>query len=616
MPDVDLARREGVELVNTGSWEILSGTWEPNRTDILAAVEAAQCSAVRRPKIKLGHLDPRFNKPEPEEATQGTILDGTPSLGWFDNLRASSDGETLLGDQVALPWLTKVQAAAWPDRSIEGKRNVRCALGHSHPFVITAVSLLGETPPGIPTLKSIRSLDDLPAALGVAASGEDSDGGEDVQATIRAAAEPDAEPVHTGAMVALIPTIEDAARLAVDGGLPVEEIHLTLAYLGEAADLGAQGKQDVIDAVSRNVNGLPVLAADVFAAAAFNPGDTNDREPCLVYLISGDPVDAVHDLVDEAMFDVLSPAPIPPQHRPWFAHVTGIYTGDLALISDLAARVGPITFDRVRLAFAGDVIDIPLIPDTERDPALEPVAASAQIHTRIDELRAARDVAASATPLEVTFRPGSGDAVLDALRDAVERNYSTPELPAAEPEQPNPDPKEDLVSTELSGIRSRLGLDDTADEQAILSALDELKVKADTPAPPAEPTPEMVAASAAATEKAEKATAAADLMKEELARLSGELATIKASAAQTVKASFFSGLLGAGQLKPADEETWSVRYDRDPQMVTEILSARAPGSEVPVMASGVAGPPEPAQDDDAEWAAMVARLDAPTGKVA
>jgi hypothetical protein len=186
----------------------------------------------------------------------------------------------------------------------------------------------------------------------------------------------------------------------------------------------------------------------------------------------------------------------------------------------------------------------------------------------------------------------------------------TPDLPAAEPEHEIPtEPKEDLVS-DLSAFRSRLGLDDTADEQAMLAALDELKTKAETPA---EPTEEMVAASAAATEKAERAQSALELMKEELARQSSELATIKASAASSVKASFFGGLLTAGKLKPADRETWEARYDRDPEMVSEILGGRAEGSEVPVMASGTVGSAEPegAEDVDTEFDREFAGLFSP-----
>lgn len=630
----DLARRTGIELIRTGSWAASTGSWNPTREDILAAVKAQECPAVRRPRLKLGHTDERFNG------------DGEPALGWFENLRTSDGGHTLLADQVALPWLNQVQAAAYPDRSIEGNYKHRCSLGHEHPFVITAVALLGVTPPAVSTLKSVQ---DLPAMLGVAAAQEIPEGAEHVQCTVRAAEE---VVEHTGAMVALIPAAEDAERLAVEGGESASELHLTLAFLGKAADLGARGRQDVIDHVSTVANGLPRLEAEIFSVNAFNPGDASERDTCLVWGVTGDMIDAVHDLVDETLH--LIDAPIPSQHRPWAAHITAAYTADLARVPELAAKVGPIRFDRLRLAFGDEFIDIPLMEWPGEEPETadpEAVAAAAgdgdslhdywtkgaglakwrgkphpwtalfkQLRKHLTAEKAKRT--ASAWFLEVMGHTPNGKGVKasDAApagdtpaptETSPSAETPAPEPPAAEPEPVNtPDPKEDPVSTDLSAFRSRLGLDDTADESAITAAIDALKLKAETPTP----TPEMVAASAAAVEKVEKAESAQAVMKDELARLSGELATIKASAAQTVKASFFQGLKTNGQLKPSDEETWSARYDRDPEMVTEILSTRAAGSEVPVMASGHAGPPEPAADDDFE--ALIARLDAPTGKAA
>lgn len=576
MPDVELARRPDVELIRTGQFQTLTGSWNPTPADIKAAVEAMDCPAIRKPVIRIGHTDQRF-------APKG---DGEPALGWFENLRAADDGQTLIADQVTLPWLHSVQAAAYPSRSIEGNYRHRCSEGHVHPFVIHTVALLGVTPPGVQTL---RSLNDLPEMLGVAASGEVPEGAEHVQVTVMAAAE-----AHTGAMVALIPAHEDAERLTVEGGLAVEEIHLTLAYLGEAEALGAAGRQDVIDAVSRAANGLPVLNADVFSAAVFNPGNANDRDACLVYLVSGDPIDAVHDLVDESLFDVLwpMPSPIPAQHRPWFAHVTGVYTDDLGRIGDLAARMGPIRFDRIRLAFAGEVIDIPLIPDGEQE---DTVAASAadNIRGRIAGLRQARE--------------GKEQPVSAAAEDTPPEPDPAPILPAAEPEPENTDPKEDPVSTDLSAFRSRLGLADDADESAITAAIDALKTKADTPA---ERTPEMVAASAAAESEKDELRKEVTVLASQVQTMSARLAEKEAATAATVKASVLDEAQRAGKFAPAEREQWNTDYDQAPGAVTRVLAAIAVGAAVPVAASGTVGSPEPA-GSDAEWDDIVSRLDAP-----
>jgi len=641
MPDVELARRPGVELIRTGSWSTMSGSWNPTPEDLAAAVEAQTCPAIAKPIIKLGHVDSRF--------------DGEPAMGYFENLRLADSGHTLVADQVTLPWLHSVQAAAYPSRSIEGNYNHTCGSGHKHKFVLTAVALLGVTPPAV---KTIRRLNDIPAMLGVAASEpEVPEGAEHVEVTILAAApapdgdgDDDDEP--NGAMVALIPIAEDAARLALDDGEPAEELHLTLAYLGDASTLDASARQDLIDAVSSAVNGMPVVDAQIFSAAVYNPGDASDSDGCLVYQVTGDLLAAVQESLDDAL-DGMDQSP-----EPFFAHITALWSDDLSRLSDLAANMGPVTFDRVRIAVAGQTVDIPLIDDPAPDPSefdddlqvpniLMPVAAASAdklreywVHGKgaakirwgekndfyrcVKQLRkfvadpkglcntyhrealgvapGQEDVHASAEPAKTPACSVCGSSDPHGPHDN--------DLPAAEPEHEIPsEPKEDHVS-DLSEFRSRLGLDDTADEQAILSALDALKAKADTP--PA-PTEEMVAASAAATEKAERAESALELMKGELARQSEELATIKASAAANVKASFFGGLVTAGKLKPADRETWEARYDRDPEMVSEILGARAEGSEVPVMASGSIGSPEPVEDD---FDALVARIDAPTGKAA
>jgi hypothetical protein len=148
-----LANIPGVELIRTGQWDISTGTWTVTTEDIAAAIAALDCPAVRRPVLKLGHVDPRF--------------DGEPAVGWIDNLTATDDGHTLLGDYVGMPgWLAAVLPSAYPDRSIEGQYDFRCQIGHTHPFVLTAVALLGVSTPGIGALTSLQ---DVASLYGVAA---------------------------------------------------------------------------------------------------------------------------------------------------------------------------------------------------------------------------------------------------------------------------------------------------------------------------------------------------------------------------------------------------------------------------------------------------------------
>lgn len=170
--------------------------------------------------------------------------------------------------------------------------------------------------------------------------------------------------VHTGAMVALVPSEEDAARLAVDGGEPADQLHVTLAYLGEAADIPDDARAGIIERLRGTVEdavapdyALP-LGADGFALSLFNP--TNDeRDTCIVLGLSGADLDAVHDMTLSSLAEVAG-LTVPDQHAPFSPHLTLIYTEDAGQLAELVDRTGPVTFDRLRVAFGPDVTDIPM----------------------------------------------------------------------------------------------------------------------------------------------------------------------------------------------------------------------------------------------------------------
>lgn len=148
-----LATVAGVELGSVGYWDIsnMQG-WHPTAEDFAAAIAALDCPAVRRPVLKFGHTG------EPGE--------GDPTIGHVDNLRLTEDGQTLVGDFVGIPsWLAEadtegrsVLSSAYPDRSGEWVHDHVCQLGHTHPFVLRAMALLGVMPPGIGTLESLYDL--------------------------------------------------------------------------------------------------------------------------------------------------------------------------------------------------------------------------------------------------------------------------------------------------------------------------------------------------------------------------------------------------------------------------------------------------------------------------
>ena len=173
---------------------------------------------------------------------------------------------------------------------------------------------------------------------------------------------------HSGAMIALVPSEADCARLAVEGYELPEDIHLTLAYLGEAADW-PQEAQDAIDAAIRELSPAP-MPAEVKGYAAFN---VDSDEPCAVYLVEAD---GLSDLRDATM-GVLEETPglpqIPKTYDGFIPHITIGYGMDLSLLTEF----GPITFDRIRIAFAGVNTDIPMGSMTSSLVASAHVFASA-----------------------------------------------------------------------------------------------------------------------------------------------------------------------------------------------------------------------------------------------
>jgi hypothetical protein len=155
---------------------------------------------------------------------------------------------------------------------------------------------------------------------------------------------------HTGGMVALMPRLADAENLVVPGGEPIDDLHLTVVYLGE--DVSGQDPTELItqlDYVSANFS---PIEANVFGIAQFNPdGD----EPCMVYIVGGSP--DITGMFRELKGFVESRYPgAAEQHDPYCPHITAGY----GLTPEQVTYTGPVTFDRLSLHWAGLKQDFPL----------------------------------------------------------------------------------------------------------------------------------------------------------------------------------------------------------------------------------------------------------------
>lgn len=175
----------------------------------------------------------------------------------------------------------------------------------------------------------------------------------------------DVDSGFTSGMIALVPTAEDAARLALDedNGEPTNELHLTLFFLGDAVNYSQETRDALVTAIESMVERRSIGPAigNAFGVNYWNPAS---EDPAWVLAI-GDPPDG-ESIVDtrtsvaEAWVDgVVDMSALPEQHKPWVPHVTIAY-GTEPILEEMEARLGPITFDRIRVAFGDEYHDVVL----------------------------------------------------------------------------------------------------------------------------------------------------------------------------------------------------------------------------------------------------------------
>lgn len=166
-----------------------------------------------------------------------------------------------------------------------------------------------------------------------------------------------AEMEHTGAMIALVPSDADLARIALQGGENQADLHLTLYFLGEAEQYDMATQQELLARVQSVAAEQTVVTGMAFGVAVWNPlGD----DPCVVLNVGGQPVESAQREMCELLEDLWA-AVLPEQHCPWSPHICLAYDSDPTRFVRAALDVvGPITFDKIRVAFAGESVDVPL----------------------------------------------------------------------------------------------------------------------------------------------------------------------------------------------------------------------------------------------------------------
>jgi 2'-5' RNA ligase len=203
-------------------------------------------------------------------------------------------------------------------------------------------------------------------------------------------------------MIALYPPPDVTAALAVDGGLPAAEMHVTVAYLGDAADVDADALSEVVTELAAR----KPISGQISGLARFTGGD---KDVLVALVDSADLEDLRRDTLD-ALYE--RGIQIPREHG-YAAHcsITYLDPDDPSPIDRLEA--GPIEFVALSAVHGADRTDVPLEHPMEA-PAREAFAAgwAASQGPMTERVRAA-SVAAVQTAVEHADDPRILEVTID-----------------------------------------------------------------------------------------------------------------------------------------------------------------------------------------------------------
>jgi 2'-5' RNA ligase len=173
-----------------------------------------------------------------------------------------------------------------------------------------------------------------------------------------------ADDQHTGGMIALVP--DDPGQLAVAGGDSPDQLHLTLAFLGDDISQMSDATRDALKAhVAAMSRSVPPIDAHIMGHALWNPegGPDGDRDPCAVYQVQHNP--RIADTREYALEGATRHlgADMPEQHPGFLPHVTAGY----GITPDVMEYAGPVRFSTLRLALGNENHDFPLAGDSPSD---------------------------------------------------------------------------------------------------------------------------------------------------------------------------------------------------------------------------------------------------------
>ena len=163
---------------------------------------------------------------------------------------------------------------------------------------------------------------------------------------------------NTGAMVALIPSEAHAKELTFRGSRPQGDLHSTLFFLGEAADIHPLLQEGLSKGIQMLSTFSPVEGR-VDGHAVLGQNDP-EHDTVSAYIWSSG-YGALPSLKAN-ITSQLSALGIGYSRKfyPWLAHIT--IADGVSHTEKIATRCGrDVVFDRVRLAFGEEIIDVPLL---------------------------------------------------------------------------------------------------------------------------------------------------------------------------------------------------------------------------------------------------------------
>lgn len=166
------------------------------------------------------------------------------------------------------------------------------------------------------------------------------------------------QPAHTGsAMIACYPPPDVAQALLVPGGLDADGMHLTVAYVGKAADVSMP---DLVAAAAELI-GRPPLDASVSGHARFTG---NDKGDVIVALVESPGLDQLRrDTVDALAKHNVA---LPSAHG-FTGHMTLLYLGPEDPSPVERIETNPIQFTTLSVVHGDTRIDLPFTPPAARD---------------------------------------------------------------------------------------------------------------------------------------------------------------------------------------------------------------------------------------------------------